>query len=88
MKKNLIGIVFITALLTGCSQPQKVNSYEYYLAHIDEAKTISSACKTADHSDENVRHDCSNAAKALAYQLFKNGTRTPLPYGANSLNGS
>ena len=87
MNKILISASFIMVLISGCSKPHEVKTYEYYTEHIDEASTVAKACKAADKTDPNIEQDCSNAVKALTAQMFKNGVKTMPVYGTHNISG-
>lgn len=84
--KKILSLLFVSSVIVGCGQ--EVKSQQYYYEHLDEAKEKVQFCKTADKSNKDVLHDCMNASGAITQKMFKNGMKTPPPYGTYKINTS
>ena len=86
MKKRILGLAVFGLILSGCGQ--KVKTFEYYKAHIDEAKEVAKKCETLDKSDQAISQDCKNANSALVMTALGSGATTAPAYGTYKVDPS
>ena len=84
--KKLLSATLLALMLSGCGQ--KVQTIEYYKAHLDEATKVAKDCRTADKTNQDVLQNCKNAVAALTMNMFKNGATSAPAYGTYKINPS
>lgn len=72
MRKIVLILTICELALTGCGY--KVETYEYYKTHIDEAAAVLKECKSADRSNQDINQNCLNASRALDWRFFENSS--------------